>query len=534
MVIPVLGRQVTANSTVDTPDPPPARRYNRAVPHTSAPAFTLSPAPLADLSTEVLVVFVAEGAQPHPEVDAATGGALASLLGGAELRKKPFETAWLHAASSTARAPRVLVVGAGKPEDQTPERWRRLAIVAGLAVRQRRFSRLACVIPGAQATAAVLQALAEGITYASLDLDTYKTAERDTVLLADAIVATAAGGPELAAALQRGRILGEATNEARLLANEPGNVLTPRVFAERGAALAAATPLDVRILDEQAIHGLGMGLIEGVARGSAEPPRLLTLAYTPPGVTSGPILGLVGKGVTFDTGGISIKPAELMDRMKDDMAGGAAVICAMRALSLLGAPIRAVGVVAAVENMPGGKALKPGDVIRGASGKTVEVLNTDAEGRLILGDALWYAREKMGATHLVDVATLTGACVIALGRITSGVFASPAWWGEVIRETGARAGDRIWPMPTDEEYVEQLKSDIADMANVGGRPGGAITAALFLKEFAGGLPWAHLDIAGTAWVDEPKPYAPKGATGVAVRTLAELAFTASRWVAPTA
>jgi leucyl aminopeptidase len=415
----------------------------------------------------------------------------------------------------------------------TPERWRRLAITAGLAVRQRRFTRLACVMPEGRGVAEVLQPLAEGLTYASLDLDTYKTAERETVLLAEAVVATTASGADLAAAVERGRILGEATNEARLLANEPGNMLTPRVFVERGAALAAGTPLAVEILDEQAIHGLGMGLIEGVARGSAEPARLLTLSYTPPGVTTGPVLGLVGKGVTFDTGGISIKPAELMDRMKDDMAGGAAVICAMRALSLLGAPIRVVGVVAAVENMPGSRALKPGDVIRGASGKTVEVLNTDAEGRLILGDALWYAREKMGATHLVDVATLTGACVVALGRITSAIFGTPDAWVEAVRAAGATAGDRLWPMPVHEEYFEQLKSDIADMANVGGRPGGAITAALFLKEFAGGLPWAHLDIAGTAWVDEPKPYAPKGATGVAVRTLAELAFTASRWAAPT-
>ena len=504
------------------------------MPHTSAPAFSLSSAPVADLSTDVLVTFVPDGAGAHAALDAATGGALGSLLGGAELRRKPFETAWLPVASGGAKATRVLVVGAGRLEDLTPERWRRLAIVAGLAVRQRRFTRLACVMPDGQATAAVLQALAEGIAYASLDLDTYKTAERDTVLLAEAVVAATAGGADLGPALERGRVLGEATNEARLMANEPGNMLTPRVFVERAAALLADTPLKVEILDEQAIHGLGMGLIEGVARGSAEPPRLLALSYTPPGVSSGPVLGLVGKGVTFDTGGISIKPAELMDRMKDDMAGGAAVICAMRALSLLGAPIRVVGVVAAVENMPGGKALKPGDVIRGASGKTVEVLNTDAEGRLILGDALWYAREKMGATHLVDVATLTGACVVALGRITSAIFGTPDGWVDAVRQAGATAGDRLWPMPIHEEYFEQLKSEIADMANVGGRPGGAITAALFLKEFAGGLPWAHLDIAGTAWVDEPKPYSPKGATGVAVRTLAELAFTASRWAAPTA
>jgi leucyl aminopeptidase len=500
----------------------------------TTPILSVVSSPLPTLATDVLVTFIAEGGGPDTRLDATTGGALASLLGGTELKRKAFETAWLPIVADGAQATRILVVGSGRAEDLTPERWRRLAIVAGLAVRQRRFGRFACVVPEGQARPDVLQAIAEGAVFAALDLDTYKTSDRDATPLTEVLVRVETTSSDLATAVERGGILGEATNEARLMANEPGNILTPRVFVERGAALATGTSLSVQIHDEHAINALGMGLIEGVARGSAEPARLLTLSHTPPGVTGGPVLGLVGKGVTFDTGGISIKPADMMDRMKDDMAGGAAVITAMRALNLLGAPIRVVGVVAAVENMPGSRALKPGDVIRGASGKTVEVLNTDAEGRLILGDALWYAREKMGATHLVDVATLTGACVVALGRITSGIFGTPSWWVEVVRDTGARAGDRLWPMPIYEEYMEQLKSEIADLANVGGRPGGAITAALFLKEFAGGLPWAHLDVAGTAWVDEPKPYAPKGATGVAVRTLAELPFTASRWAAPTA
>jgi leucyl aminopeptidase len=495
---------------------------------------SLATGPVTAVASDVIVTFVPEGAGPDPRIDAATGGALASLLGGTELRRKAYETAWLPVvAGNQAQATRVLVVGTGKADDLTPERWRRVAIVAGLAARQRRFGRLVCLVPAGHGRADVLQAMAEGFVFSALDLDTYKTGDRESAPLVDVVLCVESAAPDLAAAVERGHVLGAVTNDARLLANEPGNVLTPRVFAERGAELAGGTSLDVRIHDEQAIRGFGMGLIEGVAKGSAEPPRLLTLSYAPPGVTGGPVLGLVGKGVTFDTGGISIKPAELMDRMKDDMAGGAAVINAMRAIARLGAPIRVAGVVAMVENMPGSRALKPGDVIRGASGKTVEVLNTDAEGRLILGDALWYAREKMGATHLVDVATLTGACVVALGRITSAVFGTPPWWVDVVRDTGARAGDRLWPMPIYEEYFEQLKSEIADMANVGGRPGGAITAALFLKEFTGGLPWAHLDVAGTAWVDEPKPYAPKGATGVAVRTLAELAFTASRWEAPT-
>jgi leucyl aminopeptidase len=209
--------------------------------------------------------------------------------------------------------------------------------------------------------------------------------------------------------------------------------------------------------------------------------------------------------------------------MKDDMAGGAAVACAMRAIAMLNAPIRVIGVVPTTENMPGGRAIKPGDILKSAEGKTVEVINTDAEGRLILGDGLWYARQ-LGATHLIDVATLTGAVIVALGKATSGLFGTPAAFVEQVRAVANRAGDRSWPMPTFDDYMEQLKSEIADFTNTGGRAAGSITAALFLKEFTGGLPWVHMDIAGTAWADEARPFMPKGATGVAVRTLASLAF----------
>jgi leucyl aminopeptidase len=255
---------------------------------------------------------------------------------------------------------------------------------------------------------------------------------------------------------------------------------------------------------------------------------MMVFRHEPHGVKSGPVLALVGKGVTFDTGGISIKPADGMDRMKDDMAGGAAVAAAMHAIAKLGAPIRVIGIVPATENMPGGRAIKPGDILKSAEGKTVEIMNTDAEGRLILGDGLWYARQ-LGATHLVDVATLTGAIVVALGKHVSGLFGTPPWWVEQVRRVADRAGDRMWPLPLAADYFDQLKSEIADFTNTGGRPGGAITAALFLKEFTGGLPWAHLDIAGTAWAEDARPYQPKGASGVAVRTLTELAFTANSW-----
>jgi leucyl aminopeptidase len=325
------------------------------------------------------------------------------------------------------------------------------------------------------------------------------------------------------AAVARGRILGECSNLARELANEPGNTLTPTEFARRAGALASDAGIKVEILDEKQIEKLGMGLLLGVARGSIEPPRVIVFRHEPPGAPETPVLGLVGKGITFDTGGISIKPAEKMEQMKDDMAGGAAVACAMRAIALLKAPIRVIGVVPTTENMPGGRAIKPGDILRSAAGKTVEVINTDAEGRLILGDGLWYAQQ-LGATHLVDVATLTGAIVVALGKITSGLFGTPDAWVERVRTVADRAGDRAWPMPLFEEYRDQIKSDIADLMNTGGRAAGSITAALFLRDFVDGVPWVHIDIAGTAWADEARPYLPKGPSGVAVRTLAELAF----------
>ena len=252
------------------------------------------------------------------------------------------------------------------------------------------------------------------------------------------------------------------------------------------------------------------------------------MRHEPTGVTDGPVLALIGKGVTFDSGGISLKPAESMERMKEDMSGGAAVICAMRAISQLNPSLRVIGIVPTTENMPGGRAVKPGDVLYGASGTTVEVINTDAEGRLILADALWYAME-LGATHLVDVATLTGGCIVALGNTTSGLFGAPDSWVNTVRDIANQAGDRVWSMPVFDDYSEQLRSDIADVANVGGRPASAITAAMFLKRFTDGRPWAHLDIAGTAWSEENSAHQKKGPTGVAVRTLVELACASEQW-----
>jgi leucyl aminopeptidase len=447
-----------------------------------------------------------------------------------EIQGRPYEL-FLTPLANGWRAARVAIIGCGSARDYTTDRLRRVATAAALAARQRRVPRMAFLHRGEINPVAAVQAIAEGLLLAAFSADRYKNQEPVGPPPEQMTVVVAPGAGDAAVlqgAVDRGRILGESSNMARDLCNEPSNVLTPTEFASRAAAVAKDVGLPVEVLDERGIAKLGMGLLLGVARGSVEPPRLIVLKYEPPQAPASPVLGLVGKGITFDTGGISIKPADGMERMKDDMAGGAAVICAMRAIALLKPPVRVLGIVPATENMPDGKAIKPGDVLTGAGGKTVEVLNTDAEGRLILGDGLWYA-QKLGATHLVDVATLTGACVVALGKVASGLFGQPDAWTDLVRRTGQAAGDRCWPMPLYDEYADQLRSEIADMVNTGGRPAGACTAAMFLKEFSGGLPWAHLDIAGTAWADDAKPWQPKGPTGVAVRTLAELAFTSGEW-----
>jgi leucyl aminopeptidase len=420
----------------------------------------------------------------------------------------------------------VLFIGAGPAAACGGQIIRRIAAAAGLAARQTRAGRVAFLLRGRGDGADLAQAAAEGLTLAEFNVGSYKTGEPEAAPSpAWTIIVEGSGDVPAAvsAAVGRGRVLGECSNLARDLANEPGNTLTPREFATRAAAVVANTSVRVDILDETKIAELGMGLLLGVARGSSEPPRLLVCRHDPPGAPRSPVLGIVGKGITFDSGGISIKHADGMERMKDDMAGGAAVVCAMRAIALLNARMRVIGVVPIAENMPGGRAIKPGDILRSAEGKTVEVINTDAEGRLVLGDGLWYARQ-LGATHLVDVATLTGACVVALGKFASGLFGTPDEWVDRVRRVANQAGDRVWPMPIFEEYRDQLKSEIADITNTGGRPGGAGTAATFLKEFTGGLPWAHIDVAGTAWAEEPRPFLPKGPSGVGVRTLASLAF----------
>jgi leucyl aminopeptidase len=491
-----------------------------------SPPMTCIGGPLAALDADLLVVpwFQGDALDAVTGLDAATGGELGRALTSKEFQVKPYELFFTAITDTSWHARRVAIIGGGSG-DRGSDLIRKLAAAAGLAARLRHVARVAFAVRGQGDAAALAQAVAEGLTLAEFYGGSYKTEDPPPAAVpvwTVAVFETSESAPSVAG-VARGRILGECSNLARELANEPGNTLTPREFAKRATALASEAGVKTEILDEVQIEKLGMGLLLGVARGSAEPPRLMVFRYDPPGAPATPVLGLVGKGVTFDTGGISLKPAEKMEQMKDDMAGGAAVACAMRAIALLKAPIRVIGIVPTTENMPGGKAIKPGDVLKSASGKTVEVINTDAEGRLILGDGLWYARQ-LGATHLVDVATLTGAVVVALGKVTTGIFGAPDDWVERVRTVGNRAGDRMWPLPLFDEYKDQIKSDIADLLNTGGRAAGSITAALFLKAFVDDVPWVHLDIAGTAWSEEAKPYQPKGPSGVAVRTLAALAF----------
>ena len=500
------------------------------MPIPTPPLAGASGAPAAEADAPLLAVPVLGDADDDTlsdlaDLDAAAGGAIRDARASGAFRGKRRETfEALLGGDSGRRASRVLLVGAPPGTDSLAARLREAAAVAARTARARRVPRFAFVCRGDCEPAQAAQAVGEGVVTGGWVDTRYKSGagEDGAPPVCDVVWPGGGGGPEAAAAVERGALIGAATNLARELANQPSNLLRPAAFAERAAQAVGEAGVAVEVLDEEAIRELGMGLLLGVGQGSDAPPRLLVMRHEPADAPAEPVLAFVGKGVTFDSGGISIKPAAGMEWMKNDMAGGAAVVGALRAVGALGVPRRVLGIVPMAENMPGGRATRPGDVLTGAGGDTVEVLNTDAEGRLILGDALWYARER-GATHLVDVATLTGACVIALGDAASGLFARPPAWSEALQAAAARAGERAWPLPLYEEYAEQLRSEIADMKNVGGREGGACTAAAFLDAFTGGLPWAHLDIAGTAWIEKPREDAAAGATGVMVRTLTELA-----------
>ncbi len=489
--------------------------------------ITIETRPAATLQTEALVTYIFEQDDPIQgavaELDRAAGGALRKLAQSGEITGKPFETTLLHYVAGLAPQ-RLLLVGAGKPEKFTPLELRRVVAAALRYLKARSVKRLAVLPRESDRHAAAWQVITEGLLFANFESDKYKTENKEHKEVQAVAIAGCDEAGRIAAdrAVERGRIVAEAQNFTRELVNEPSNRLTPRLLAERAEAMAREMGLEVEILDERRIKELNMGALLSVAQGSEEPPRVIVVTYTPPQPRPGaPVIGLVGKAITFDTGGISIKPADGMEKMKYDMAGGATMLGVMRALAQLKPAVKVIAVVPATENMPGGRAQKPGDVQISLSGKSIEVINTDAEGRLVLADGIEYAK-RLGCTRLVDAATLTGAIVVALANVNVGVFGSNARFTERLLASARAAGEKMWPMPLDDDYREMIKSTIADVQNVGsGKGGGAVTAAMFLKEFAGEMPWIHLDIAGTAWIDDAKPWAAKGASGVAVRTLVD-------------
>lgn len=466
------------------------------------------------------------------ELDEASGGIISSVIESEELKGKEGETAYVHLSSSgTLRARRLLLVGVGSREDYKPAQTSQMAGTAVRFLRSKNIKTVGLVTRANGDAEKAASAAVEGAVMGLFEPDKYRTIEKEERTV-DRLLIISEGADEeaLKRGAERGRVVGESVNFTRDLANEPGAYMTPSDLAERARQIANEFGLSVEVLDEARMEQEGMGALLSVSRGSEEEAKLIILKYTPREASAqgeDNLLAFVGKGVTFDSGGISLKPGENMELMKYDMTGGATVLGVMRAVAQLNPTIPLLGVVPATENLPSGKATKPGDVVRAMSGKTIEIINTDAEGRLILSDAICYAK-KLGAKRIVDLATLTGAVSIALGDVNTAVLGTDQSLIDEVITAGREVGEKFWQLPLDKEYTKQIKSDIADIKNVGGRKAGTITAAAFLKEFADGASWAHLDIAGTAWGDDAKPYRAKGPTGIAVRTLINIVDRAAK------
>jgi leucyl aminopeptidase len=487
----------------------------------------------AELETESLVAIVLDHADTNSKpakkeklqldlasADAVVRSAAADLLTSGEINGKPFEINLLHKPAGL-KAKRLLLVTAGSSKRFTSYDLRRVAGTAVRTLKARGIRSFAFIAPPDIPAKEAVRAVVEGALVANFDPDYYRSDRKDQRI--DELTIVVSGKADHAAlekAAHEAQIIGESQNFTRDLVNEPSNRMTPTILAYRAKKMCEDVGLKCEVYGADKIKELKMGAFWSVAQGSDEPPALIVMTYDPAGAPAKPVLGLVGKGITFDTGGISIKPADGMEKMKYDMAGGATMIGAMRAIALLKPKVKVIGIVCAAENMPSGKAQKPGDVQIAMSGKSIEIINTDAEGRLVLADGLFYARQ-LGCTHLIDAATLTGAVVVALGYANAGVFANDDAMYERFHKANAEAGEKMWRLPLDDEYKEQIRSTIADIMNTGGRSGGAITAAMFLKEFAEDTPWIHLDIAGTAWMEEQKPWIAKGPSGIALRSLVE-------------
>jgi len=468
---------------------------------------------LSDVEADAVAVVVFEEGDGIPVAQAW----LDEMRTSGEFAGKPGDIATLHQPQGL-KAKRLVAVGGGKREKFDAASLRKTVGATVRAVKQKGVKKLAWMLHDDT----IAEAAVEGAILGNYEPNMNKPSSDTKPLESFALVA-GAKSTALDAALARAVILAESQNFARDLGNQPANLMTPTIIAQEAQKIAKEFGLDIEVLDRDRMKQLGMGSLLGVAQGSDEPPVMIVMKYKPAGEAKpGDHLALIGKGVTFDSGGISIKPAQDMEKMKYDMCGAAAVLGAMRAIAQLKPNVPVTGIVPSVENMLSGRAQRPGDIVKSLSGKTVEVLNTDAEGRLILNDAITYAKT-LGCTHLVDAATLTGAIVVALGHVHTGAFTNNEALLARVMTAAKDEGEKMWPMPLDEDYRELLKSAYADLANIGPRWGGAITAAWFLREFAEETPWVHLDIAGTGWLDDAAPHLAKGPTGVCVRTFARLA-----------
>ncbi|MBX3237607.1 MAG: leucyl aminopeptidase [Nitrospiraceae bacterium] len=479
-------------------------------------------------SGEVLVLLHCEGEglkQEAAAIDKQLAGHLTELVRRGEFEGKSGELLLVHT-QDKAPVKRLILAGLGKKKDLRLDAVRQALGAAVKRVRLAKVTAFAVAMPSDAPRGAspldLAQTMAEGAILGSYQFTAYRSengakpseVERMTIYSSQRVQQR-----QLVEGIRRGVAAAEATIFVRDLCNHPSNVMTPSRIATEAKAVAKESGVTVKILEQKDMEQLGMGALLGVARGSHEPPKFIILEYKGEKAkkTEQPVV-LVGKTITFDTGGISLKPSENMEQMKADMTGGAEVMATMRAAARLKLPLHLISILPVAENMPGGRAMKPGDVVKTLSGKTVEVQNTDAEGRLILSDALAYATRYKPAA-LIDIATLTGACVVALGQFAIGMFGTNDRLKESVRKAGLRAGERVWEMPLWDEYFEQLRSDVADMRNIGGRGGGMITAALFLSKFVGDCPWIHLDIASTDWSERERAYIPKGPTGIGTRLL---------------
>src|SRR5438067_2149272 len=462
-------------------------------------------------------------------LDKAVDKLVSSVIKSEEFSGKEGETAYFHLRDSGLRSQRLLLIGCGERADYKSAQLSQMAGTAARFLRSKNAKTIAIVPRAKGDVEKVGQTVISGAIMGLFDPDKYRTAEKEERQVERfEVIIDGADKKAIERGAERGRIIGESANFTRDLANEPGGYMTPTIMADRAKTVAKEFGLDIDVLDQKQLEKLGMGSFLGVSRGSDEPPKLIILKYTPPrkAKTDG-LLALVGKGITFDSGGISLKPGENMELMKYDMTGAATVIGTMRAIAQLKPSVPVLGVAPCCENLPSGKATKPGDILRAMTGKTIEVINTDAEGRLILADAIAYAK-KLGATRIIDLETLTGAVSIALGDVNTAILGTDQGLIDEVIASGVEVGEKFWQLPLDKEYTNQIKSDIADIKNVGGKKAGTITAAAFLKEFSEETPWAHLDIAGTAWGDPATSFRSKGPTGIAVRTLIEFIERSAR------